>query len=124
MVKHGRFYDGVTGQCLGVDVKVMRYFPQRLVGMLYLTQPLAAVAFWFPRCRAVHTWGMHFAIRVIGLDAQHKVVAILPRVPPGQVVRIAGVDSIFECGADVPFSCAITVGQQLQFRWSDHACEI
>lgn len=37
----------------------------------------------FPRCNAVHTLGMRFAIDIAFLDAEGKVVSIRENVPPG-----------------------------------------
>lgn len=123
MVKQGRFYDEQSGHLLWPEVRVMDYFPQRLVGMLYHKLPPADVAFWFPRCRTIHTWGMRFPIQVIGLDSEYRVLAVHPQVPPGQVVRIAGADSMIECCASIILDCPLWVGQQLQFRWSEQVNE-
>ncbi|OZB05658.1 MAG: hypothetical protein B7X54_04790 [Idiomarina sp. 34-48-12] len=114
-MKQGRFYLNSNGRCIWRDVKVMEYFPQRLVGMLYLRVASPQRAFWFPRCSSIHTWGMRFAIDVIGLDNQLKIVTVIRNVQPAKVIRLAGVDSIIECEAGCPLPLEAWQGQSLQF---------
>jgi uncharacterized protein len=43
-------------------------------------------AMWFPKCGAIHTWFMRFAIDVAFLDAQHRIVKLCSCVPPWRVL--------------------------------------
>ncbi len=113
-MQQGRFY--IQQRCLWRDVRVMKYFPQRLVGMLYLRATSHQRAFWFPRCSSIHTWGMRFAIDIIGLDSQLRIVAVHRNVQPARVLRIAGADSIIECGAGSPWPFEHWLGQSLTFE--------
>jgi len=121
-MKQGRFYLRSTGRCIWRDVKVMEYFPQRLVGMLYLRVASPQRAFWFPRCGSIHTWGMRFAIDVIGLDKQHRIATVVRNVQPANVIRLSGVESIIECEAGCPLPLELWQGQSLQFasKEADH----
>lgn len=114
-MKQGRFYLGKTGRCIWRDVKVMEYFPQRLVGMLYLRVASPQRAFWFPRCSSVHTWGMRFAIDVIGLDKHQRIKTVIRNVQPANVVRLVNVDSIIECEAGCPLPLELWQGEALEF---------
>jgi len=114
-VKQGRFCLSKTGRCIWRDVRVMEYFPQRLVGMLYLRVASPQRAFWFPRCHSIHTWGMRFAIDVIGLDKKLRIVTVVRNVQPAQVVRLKGVDSIIECEAGCPLPLETWRGEFLEF---------
>lgn len=114
-MKQGRFTLRKSGRCIWREVKVMDYFPQRLVGMLYLRVASPQRAFWFPRCSAIHTWGMRFAIDVIGLDKQLRIVTVKRNVQPAQVVRLHGVDSIIECEAGCPLPLEVWIGEHLEF---------
>lgn len=114
-MKQGRFILRKSGRCIWREVKVMEYFPQRLVGMLYLRVASPQRAFWFPRCNAIHTWGMRFAIDVIGLDKQLRIATVVRNVQPAQVVRLTGVDSIIECEAGCPLPLETWIGDHLEF---------
>lgn len=114
-MKQGRFSLRKSGRCIWRDVKVMEYFPQRLVGMLYLRVASPQRAFWFPRCHSIHTWGMRFAIDVIGLDKQLRIITVVRNVQPAQVVRLRGVDSIIECEAGCPLPLETWCGEFLEF---------
>jgi uncharacterized protein len=49
-----------------------------------------------PRCRSVHTFGMRFALRVVFLDRDGRVVAERERVPPWRVVGCRRANSVLE----------------------------
>ncbi len=82
---------------VAVTVHVADTFVQRLIGLLGTSEPRWL---WFPRCRAVHTLGMRYAIDVAYFSAAGEVVGIVPKVPPRRLVQgPLGADSVLECGA-------------------------
>ena len=69
-----------------MEIVVAHKLRQRLFGLALRARPPDGWALLFPRCRSVHTFGMRFAIDVVFLDAQGRVLAIESGVRPGRVV--------------------------------------
>lgn len=62
-------------------------------------------------CSAVHMLGMRFAIDVVWLDADHRVVRVDARVPPGpHVRRCPGARAALELAAGAAERLGLTPG--------------
>ncbi len=57
------------------------------------------VALLIPRCRSVHTFGMRFAIDVIFLDGDRRVVRVASYVPPRRAVWAGAARAVVETRA-------------------------
>jgi uncharacterized protein len=68
-----------------VEIRVARSPWSRLLGLAVRRRPPAGQALLLPRCRSVHTFGMRFAIDLVWLDAEGRVLAIERGVPPWRV---------------------------------------
>jgi uncharacterized membrane protein (UPF0127 family) len=64
---------------------VARTWGRRLLGLALQRGPPAGRALLLPGCRSVHTFGMRFALDLVWLDADGRVLAIDEAVPPGRV---------------------------------------
>jgi uncharacterized membrane protein (UPF0127 family) len=60
-------------------------FRARLVGMTLRRRPPAGLALLLPRCRSVHTFGMRFALDLVWLGGDGRVLGIEERVRPWRV---------------------------------------
>ncbi|RUO69344.1 DUF192 domain-containing protein [Pseudidiomarina sediminum] len=124
MIKQGRLYLHSRQLCLWPEVTVLTNFPQRFIGLL-LRQGLArGQAFWFPNCAAVHSWGMQFAMDVVGLDAQQRIVSIQRNVQPGRLLHLKQTRSIIECEAGLPFPLERWLGESLHFEEKEVVDEV
>ena len=65
------------------------------------------------RCRMVHTFGMRFAIGLIFLDKNGRVVRIVRSLPPGRLCACLRARDVVECGADSPALDAVRPGDEL-----------
>jgi uncharacterized membrane protein (UPF0127 family) len=115
-MKNGRLLLAPDQFCLWYEVKVLTSFPQRLMGLLAQRGLPRGHAYWFPSCSAVHSWGMQFAIDIIGLDRQQRIVAVRRNVQPGQMLRLRGAVSIIECEAGYPYPLEDWHGRQVTFE--------
>ncbi|RUO57341.1 DUF192 domain-containing protein [Pseudidiomarina insulisalsae] len=115
-MKYGRLVLQPEQFCLWQEVKVLTSFPQRLVGMLLQQGLPRGQAYWFPSCTAVHSWGMSFAMDIIGLDRQQRIIAVRRNVQPGVMIRLKGVSSIIECEAGYPFPLEHWCGREVVFE--------
>ena len=68
----------------------------RLLGLALLDRGLAGEGLLIPRCRSVHTFGMRFALDLVFLTAEGRVLTLRREVPPGRIARRWGTDSVLE----------------------------
>ena len=83
----------------GHDVPVAVGFRARLFGLALLDLEAAGPGLLIPRCAAVHTFGMRFALDVYFLGSGDEVLAIRRAVPPRRFVSHRGAASVLEIPA-------------------------
>ena len=93
----------------------MTGFSERFWGLINYPEPNTAQAFWFPRCRSIHTFGMKGPIDVLGLDSALRVMRVERHVCPGRVRYFKRCHSILELASFSPWPLHSWVGQQLIF---------
>ena len=71
-----------TGATLGERVRIARSPLSRLVGLLSRNRLEPGEGLLITRCRAVHMFGMRFAIDVLFLNAHGEVVSLYERLAP------------------------------------------
>ncbi len=81
---------------LGHEVPVATTLPSRLLGLALLGRGAAGPGLLIPRCSSVHTFGMRFAIDVLFLDAEGRVIDLRRSVPPWRVIRCPGAMAVLE----------------------------
>lgn len=78
----------------GVRARVATGYRVRLLGLAFLT-PARACNLLIPGCRAVHTWGMRFAVRVVFLDRSgYELRRII--LEPGRLASEQGASAVLE----------------------------
>jgi uncharacterized protein len=70
---------------VSVEIRVARSPWSRLLGLAVRRRPPAGQALLLPHCRSVHTFGMCFAIDLVWLDAEGRVLAIEHGLRPWRV---------------------------------------
>ena len=78
---------------------VARGFRSRLLGLAGLTAAQAGTGLLIPRCAAVHTFGMRFALDLVFLDRTGNPLAVRARVPPCRFVWKRGAAAVLELPA-------------------------
>lgn len=84
---------------LGRKVAVAVGFQARLLGLALLDRAAAGPGLLIPRCAAVHTFGMKFALDLYFLDAEGSVLATHRAVPPRRFVAYRGAAAVLEVPA-------------------------
>jgi hypothetical protein len=74
-------------------MRVASSFRERLLG-LALRPP--AEPLLIPGCRAVHTFGMRYALNLYWLDCDWDLVRLDRGVPPRRLVRCRGASAVLE----------------------------
>lgn len=96
-----------------LDLRVARGFFARARGLLASAPPAPGCGLLIPRCAAVHTFGMRYAIDVIFLDHDARVLAIHPALPPWRIRRAAGACAVLEMAAGASACAGIEPGTRL-----------
>jgi uncharacterized membrane protein (UPF0127 family) len=68
-----------------LDVRRARTRRARLLGLAGLRELPPGSGLLLPRTRSIHTFGMRFALDLLWLDADGRVVRVDRDVPPGRV---------------------------------------
>ncbi len=90
---------------------------QRMRGLLGRSDLPVGVGMWLSPCPSIHMLGMRFAIDVIFLDRQQRVVSLRSNVRPGQLVRGGrGAHSAVEVATGWLDLGLLPVGTQLQIE--------
>jgi uncharacterized protein len=95
-----RRFRGLPRQVVaGQEVPVAVGFRARLLGLAYLDFDAAGPGLLIPRCAAVHTFGMRFALDLWFLDGEGEVLAVRRAVPPRRLVSHRGAAAVLEIPA-------------------------
>lgn len=86
-MNHVGFTNVTRGRVLGTWIAVADRWWQRLRGLLGRSPLSAGAGLLLQPCRAVHMFGMRYAVDVAFLDRRGSVVAVYHRLAPGQRSR-------------------------------------
>lgn len=81
---------------LGIEVRVAVGFRARLLGLSHLSYEEAGSGLLIPRCASVHTFGMRFALDIVFLDREGRVLGFRRRVKPRRFAGCRGARSVLE----------------------------
>lgn len=86
----------------------------RLIGLLGRNRLAAGEGIWIHPCSGVHTFGMKFAIDVVGLDREMRVVKLWRRLKPHRLTSISTkVHSVLELASGEIDARSLGIGQAL-----------
>lgn len=106
-----------NGDTLIPHVEVANSFWRRLVGYMGQSAPPADQALYLNPCRSIHTCFMRFAIAVIFLDPQHRIVRIVPALRPWRIAMgPATTTSVIELPAGSPLPATLQPGDTLELQ--------
>ena len=78
---------GASGQCLAGNLALANTFFTRLRGLMFRRRLSPDEALWLRPCNGVHTFWMLFAIDVIFLDRDLRIVKLVENMRPFRVTR-------------------------------------
>jgi uncharacterized membrane protein (UPF0127 family) len=82
-----------------VEIIVARSRRTRLLGLALRRRTPAGGALLLPSCRSIHTFGMRYALDLVWLDRQGRVLAIDERVPPLRIRTCLTAAAVIEAPA-------------------------
>ena len=104
-----------TQQVLADRVRVARSWWDRMVGLLNRRSLPLGEALILPGCQSIHTVGMKFAIDVIFVTRQWRVVAIQAALPPGKFLApVWNAWGVIEMASGALDGVGLRVGDQLR----------
>ena len=104
-----------TQHVLADRVRVARSWWDRMVGLLNRTSLPLGEALILPGCQSIHTVGMKFAIDVIFVTRQWRVVAIQAALPPGRFLApVWNAWSVIEMASGTLERVELRIGDQLR----------
>lgn len=100
----------IDGRSTALRVSAAVTFRHRLIGVGYRVRFEQFDVLCFPRCRAVHTFGLSKAIDVIFVSDSFHVLAVRSCVPPWRVVRHGRAASVWETRAGMARALGVQIG--------------
>jgi uncharacterized membrane protein (UPF0127 family) len=88
----------------------------RKTGLLKHGRLESGEGLWITPCEGVHTVGMKFAIDVLFLDKQRKVVKVRASMPRWRIAACLRAHSVLELPSGTAASTQTSAGDQLKFE--------
>ena len=105
------------GTLLGDRIEVADTSLSRFLGLIPKRGLNAGEGLWIRPSSGVHTFGMKFAIDVIGLDKNRQVIKLWQNLVPYRISSISGrLRSVVELSAGRIAECKVELGDVLQFE--------
>ncbi|MBL8172036.1 MAG: DUF192 domain-containing protein [Acidobacteria bacterium] len=109
-----KFYHHATGQCLAEEVALANTFYTRLRGLMFRRRLAPTEALWLRPCNGVHTFWMLFAIDVLFLDRELRIVKLVENMRPFRVTAPhRAARSVLELPAHTIARAGLKLGDQL-----------
>ena len=109
-----RLRDVASGTVLADRIRPAHTHWTRLRGLLGTAPLTAPEGLWLKPCRQVHMFWMRYAIDVVFLDAELRVVHTVAALAPGTVSpKVAAATSVLELAAGVIADAGIRIGSRL-----------
>ena len=110
-----KLYHRATGQCLAKQLELANTFLTRLRGLMFRRRLPPAAALWIRPCNGVHTFWMFFAIDILFLDRELRIVKLVENLRPFRLTRPhLMARSVIELAAHTISNTGLKVGDQLE----------
>jgi hypothetical protein len=113
---HAEFWNETKGVSLGNLIEVAGESKTRNKGLLGRDYLDEGQGLWIVPCEAIHMFFMRFAIDVLYLDKQKKIVKIVPELKPWRLSACIRAHSVLELPAGVAERTGAAPGDQLELR--------
>ncbi len=101
---------------IGNQIEVADTGPRRNKGLLGRTGLGPGEGLWIVPCEAVHTFAMKFALDLIYLDRQKRVVKVRSNVRPSRISGSLRAHSVIELAVGVIQASATKKGDQIEIE--------
>ena len=98
------------------DIIVAKSFFKRLKGLMFTKELSPQAGMYIHPCSSIHTFFMNYAIDVLYLDVNNKILAIDENMKPGKVGRIVkDAVAVVELSSGKVKETNTKIGQVIQF---------
>jgi len=105
-----------SGRVLVGNLTVADSIFSRMKGLLGKDKLSTGDGLWIKPCKGVHTFGMKFAIDVIFLNRNQRVIAIKNDLKPNRITAIYfGALTVLELPADTARELQLSIGDVIDF---------
>jgi hypothetical protein len=109
-----RLLDVATGAIVADRIRPAHTHWTRLRGLLGTAPLTAREGLWLRPCRQVHMFWMRYAIDVVFLDADLRIVHTVAALAPGTVSpKVSAATSVVELAAGVVAQAGLRIGHRL-----------
>lgn len=103
-----------SAQCVANEVRLANTFLTRLRGLMFCYRLGPGQGLWLRPCQGVHTFWMLFAIDVVFLDRELRIVRLVDNLRPFRITRPHfAAHSVLELRAGTIAEYGLKVGDQL-----------
>jgi len=123
----GYAFNSTRQTFLATQLRVATTHYQRLIGLLGTSRTAFSDGdgLWIVPCRGVHTFAMRYAIDVVYLDRENKVILIYENVRPWRLTRMVGeAATVLELPAHTAWSTGTRVGDAVEIKFKQEACDV
>ena len=104
---------GTTGR---LRIIVADGWASRAVGLLSTRRLDDPCGLWLKPCHSIHTFWMRYAIDILFLDQNDRVMRIVPGLKPWRLASCRGARTTLELRAGLAATLGLRVGMDLRFR--------
>jgi uncharacterized membrane protein (UPF0127 family) len=106
-----------AGQCLLPRVRVAERFGTRWRGLMFYRQMPGIDGLLLYPCNSVHMFWMRFALSLIYLDRDGRILQVVERIAPNRIGPIVkGACYVLETDPGLPGRMQLTCGERLQWK--------
>ncbi len=105
-----------SGQQLASSAGIANTSELRRRGLLKHSSLEEGDGLWIAPCEAVHSFGMKFAIDVLYLNKQKKILKIRPNMVKSRISLCLSAHSVLELPAGMAAKTGTVVGDELEFE--------
>ena len=105
-----------NGQAVDINVWQCESFLERAFGLIGQVPPPNALALRITRCRAIHTFGLGYAIDAVFTDGDGRVLRCLRALPPHRVALQRGAHAAWEMRAGLASVLGLEAGSTLMLE--------
>ncbi len=110
-------HNRTTTVVIGDRIRCATTTRTRLVGLLGRHYLEAGEGLWISPSSGVHTFGMRFAIDVVGLDADRRVIRLWPQMQPYRLTSVSTrIRSVLELAGGEIARKSISLGDSLSLQ--------
>ena len=112
-MKSGKILFKNSGTVFLSDVSLTSNALERMRGLLFRPQLKAGQALLIRPCSSIHMFGMRYALDILYLDKEFKVMKIVESIQPNRMSMCKGADMVIEMPTGTLANSEITISSEL-----------